>query len=297
MTDSDKNGGVDSGGKKVVRETFEVTTDDGIRIVGSEKYLPASEPRGTVILLHPMVALGHLYWDIPFKDYSFMDYLACHNFRAVGMDFRGLGESDKPDLVTFEECSKDIEAVMAHIKKKYGLSKVHVIATSFGAMVVTFFIPDHQNSIDRLVLSDYMYKQIPGGPMVERMKELLDKGKRYVRDKPSLEPGPELYDPEPELMAVWSKLIEEKNPSRPISTFVDTEGRMKSAENIPQIRVPTLLVRGDHDLNTQDGTLQCFQELGSEEKAFLEIGNIGHSLWRERKHRVVFRLLLGWISG
>ena len=69
MADSRKSGAVDSDGEKVVRETFEVRTDDGIRIFGSEKYLADSEIRGTVLLLHPMTALGHLYLDIPFKDY------------------------------------------------------------------------------------------------------------------------------------------------------------------------------------------------------------------------------------
>ena len=226
-----------------------------------------------------------------------MDYLARRGFRAVGMDFRGFGGSDKPDWVTFEACSKDIEAVAAYIREKHGLSKMHVVASSFGAMAVTFFTEKHQESIDRLVLAGYMYKQLPGGPMVERMKELVENGKYYVREKPSLEAGPELYDAEPGLLEAWAKLIEEKKPTRPITPFLDMEGRKKSPSYIPQISVPTLLVRGEHDLNSQEGILQCFKELRSKEKVFLEIGNAGHSLWREKAHRVLFMAILGWING
>ena len=43
----------DSGVKTVVRETFKVKTDDGVKIFGSEKYVEGMDIRGTVLLLHP----------------------------------------------------------------------------------------------------------------------------------------------------------------------------------------------------------------------------------------------------
>ena len=286
----------DSGENIVGRETFEVTADDGVKIFGSEKYVAGMDIKGTVLLLHPMNALGHIYWDIPMEGYNFMDYLARRGFRAIGMDFRGYGDSEKPEWVTWEGCSKDIEAVVTHIKNKYGISKLHVVATSFGATSVAYFLGNNQDSIDRLVMSGYMYKQMPGGPIADRMKELIDKGKHYVHEKPSLEPGPELYDAEPELMAVWSGLTKEKNPTRPITHFLDPEGREKAASHIPLIKVPTLFIRGDHDLNKQDDNLQSFKDCGAQEKAFMEVGNIGHSLWRDKMHMVVYRAIIGWLS-
>ncbi|MBI4295814.1 MAG: hypothetical protein HY667_01710, partial [Chloroflexi bacterium] len=52
---------------EVVRETFEVTSEDGVKVFAAEKYMPGIEIKGTVLCLHPMGGLAHMYWDLPLE--------------------------------------------------------------------------------------------------------------------------------------------------------------------------------------------------------------------------------------
>lgn len=282
---------------QVVRETFEVIAADGVKIFVAEKYVPSMENKKAVLLLHPGNGLGHVFWDLPLPGYSVMDYLAEHGFRVFGLDSRGFGNSDHPQRVTYEGCSRDVEAVVQHIKNKYGYSKVNLIASSHGATVASYFVGENQDSVERLVLIGYQYKKRPAGEKAQQaIVDLVNKGVFYVHEKPSLEPGPEVYDAPPEMLRLYHDLIKEKNPTRTITIRTDEAGRETGAANIPHIRVPTLIIRGDHDTNLQGDNLQCFKDIEAREKAYLEIGNAGHSSVRGRTHMVLFRALLGWLS-
>lgn len=241
-----------------------------------------------------------MYWDLPLEDYSFMDYFARRGFRVVALDYRGFGDSDHPEWVTYEGCSRDVEAVVKHIKKKHGISKLYVVGTSLGSAVATYFAGKNQDSIERLVLGGFGAYRTEMTPEREketqRVKELLSQGVRYVHDKPSLEPGPQEYDSPPEVVKLHHDLIKEKKTSQPLTIRVDDAGRDVIAANIPKIRVPTLVIRGEYDTVPQETALRCFKDLDTYEKAYFETGNAGHSQLRARVHLNFFRAVLGWIS-
>lgn len=147
------------------------------------------------------------------------------------------------------------------------------------------------------MLIGYQYKKRAGGEKAQQaVVDLVNKGVFYVHEKPSLEPGPEIYDSPPEVLQLYHDLIKQKNPTRTITIRTDEAGRDAGAANIPHLRVPTLIIRGDHDINSQDDNLQCFRDIEAREKAYLEIGNAGHSSAREKTRMVLFRAILGWLT-
>jgi len=125
----------------------------GVRIAFTEK--GQGEP---VILLHAAMADTEFNW----VQFGTLDALA-ERYRAISMDFRGHGRSDKPhDPKAYGRClARDVVALMDHLK----ISRAHLLGYSLGSHVAMTVVADHPERVISAAL---------GGPTWIRPAEHFD---------------------------------------------------------------------------------------------------------------------------
>jgi pimeloyl-ACP methyl ester carboxylesterase len=102
---------------------------------------------------------NHHWWDLTRPDFD-------SEFRTVTLDWRGTGQSDKPDSpYNTRGFAEDTLAVIDHL----GAERAHVYGTSMGGRVAQWLAADHPPRVDRLILGCTS----PGAPHgVERSAEV-----------------------------------------------------------------------------------------------------------------------------
>jgi len=142
------------------REDFRVQTRDGVglraRAVAKEG-LPADAP--IVLLVHGIAAPLEPTYDLPVPGYSFLEELARRGLRAVALDHRNFGKSDRdarmsrppvldPEgrgLQSLDDSVEDIRAVIEAVLAKYAARKLTLFGSSRGAiqaLATALVLPD-----------------------------------------------------------------------------------------------------------------------------------------------------------
>ncbi len=129
------------------REDFRVRTQDGlslrVRCVSRE---PAE--RETLVLVHGVAAPLEPTYDLPVPGYSFMESLAERGYRAVALDHRNFGLSERSKALdeeprpaldglgvhTLDDSVEDIRAVMEDARTRFNVPKVVLFGSSRGAI-------------------------------------------------------------------------------------------------------------------------------------------------------------------
>lgn len=96
----------------------------------------------TVVLLAGQANTRH-WWDAVRPDFD-------ASFRTVTFDYRGTGDSDKPDTDSYSTrgFAADVVAILDHL----GVAAAHVYGTSMGGRVAQWLAADHPDRVDKLVL-------------------------------------------------------------------------------------------------------------------------------------------------
>ena len=131
---------------RVVMEEFRVTSDPGIQI-----YVRNKRPAGvtqftadkTVVYVHGATYPSETAFDLKLDGFSWMDYMAQRGYDVYLLDVRGYGQSTRPpqmdkpakDSPPFGgtiEAMRDVDAVVEFVKKRNGISKMNLLAWSWG---------------------------------------------------------------------------------------------------------------------------------------------------------------------
>ena len=177
--------------------------------------MPNGNP--AVVLVHGLVASSR--YMVPTAE-----LLAAH-YRVYAPDLPGFGKSDKPPRVlNVAELSDFLAAWMGMT----GLKSAALVGNSFGCQIIVKLALRHPERVEKAVLQGPTVDP-PGRTALRQIGRLLLDG---VREPPSLLPI-ELLD---YLHAGFR---------RPVRTFrYMLEDRIE--ERLPQMHVPTLVVRGQH---------------------------------------------------
>lgn len=114
-------------------------TANGIRL----HYLDHAGERGPVAFLHGLSANAHSFDELIGSGLS-------PTFRAIALDLRGRGRSQKASGYTLEEHADDVVAWLDAL----GLQNVTLAGHSFGGFLATFIAWRHPSRVRRLVLLD-----------------------------------------------------------------------------------------------------------------------------------------------
>ncbi|MGX8904025.1 alpha/beta fold hydrolase [Streptomyces netropsis] len=203
---------------------------DGIRIAYQ------AQGDGTPVVLLAGQANSHHWWDGVRADFH-----VAH--RTITFDYRGTGESDKPDEpYSTEGFARDVIAVLDDL----GVDRAHVYGTSMGGRVAQWLAARHPQRIRALILGCTS----PGGPHgVERGNDVRRSLAR---------PGPAGRQALLELMYTPAWLATHPGPHNTLgdpSMPLHARRRHLAASKqhdtwdvLPDICAPTLVVHGSDDL-------------------------------------------------
>ncbi len=107
-----------------------------------------------IILVHGLTYSSHEF-DINYKDYSLVRFLADNGYTVWRLDIAGYGQSDRPDdgfIVDSDYAADNIYYAVKEICELTGKSKVDVLGWSFGTVTTSRFVSNHSEIVNRLVL-------------------------------------------------------------------------------------------------------------------------------------------------
>lgn len=137
----------------MIQKEFVVVSEyDGLELVGTV-FEPENSPKGIVQLVHGMCEYRKRY-------FPFMEFLAQNGYVAACYDQRGHGgsiasETDRGWFHDFhgKAIVEDCAQVTKYLKTLYPDIPVTLLGHSMGSMVVRCYLRDHDDLIDKLVVS------------------------------------------------------------------------------------------------------------------------------------------------
>ncbi|MEV0230117.1 alpha/beta fold hydrolase [Nonomuraea sp. NPDC050786] len=192
---------------------------------------------GQPLLLLQGQANNHRWWDPVRADFE-------ESFRTITFDYRGTGDSDKPDEpYTTRGFATDVLAVLDEL----GVERAHVYGTSMGGRVAQWLAADHPERVGSLVLGC----SSPGGAHgIERdndVRRSLAQPDRAAAERALLElmytpawlatrPGPHHTTGDPAMPAYARR------------RHLAASAGHDSWDALPSIAAPTLVVHGTDDV-------------------------------------------------
>lgn len=157
---------------KIVKTDVQIDAlDPGIKLFLREKMADKNTKftdDNVVLFLHGATAPSACDFDLPYKDYSWADWMVKRGYVVYMGDYRNYGLSsreaamDEPPAknqpVTRSYLAlRDIEAMVNYIKTKRGVKKVTLIGWSWGAMMAGYYASLHGENVNKLVLYAPLY--------------------------------------------------------------------------------------------------------------------------------------------
>lgn len=192
----------------------------------------------------PVVLIMGLGWDMSAWD-PMLVYL--QDYRVLRLDNRGAGRSDAPDRpYSIPQMANDTLSVMAAA----GMSSAHVYGASLGSMIAQEIALGHPDRVRSLILGcpSPGVISVPGSP---RMLRLLVTRNRYTEEEAFRRAAPYLFHAAMKEPGVIEEALRQRteHPINPVGFQRQLEAtlRWSSLIRLPRLRVPTLVIHGDHD--------------------------------------------------
>ena len=237
------------------------------------RYLPPSRATGlrrTVVYVHGGTFPSSLSIAHRFDGRSWRDALCDAGFHIWGLDFHGFGESDPyPEmrepaeahlpLGRAGECSRQLEAAVRFICDHHALTRLSLIAHSWGSIVAGDFAVRCPELIERLVLFGPIARRDAQGERQRltgwRLVSLQDQWERFVADVPvGAEPvlsqrhfdvwGERYLDGDPASRTRTPAAV--KVPSGAFQDIYDARAG-ELAYDLGKVRAPVAIIRGEWD--------------------------------------------------
>jgi pimeloyl-ACP methyl ester carboxylesterase len=288
-----------------------------------------------VLFVHGAGTPAEVAFDVPHQDYSWMEYLASAGFDVFAMDTTGYGRSSRPSpmddpcnlapnqqasfvpalfdrpcapsypyqLTTIASDWDDIGAVVDYIRALRHVERVSLIGWSLGGPRAGGYAGQHPEKVQKLVLLAPAYSRdsasappkIPrdGVPMnTQSREEFVANWERQVgcADQVDLQ----VRD------AVWAQML----LSDPVGATWGTGVRRApqtttwgwNAAMTGTMQMPTLIFAGVHDKQvTPERVKLLYDDLGTTQKVYVDLGCSSHNAMWEKNHGVMFRASLEWL--
>lgn len=287
--------------KNVKREEFFVETESGIKLLVVSKIAPAGRLGKAVLLIHGS-GVGWIYWDIPSKGYSVMDYLVDRGIDVYAVECRGYGKSTKPYGfdVRVETMAEDLKTVFSVIRGRSGVDKVSAVGHSSGGIVLMVAAGLHPDFMDRIVLVGTPYKSI--NPLFREYADKVieiakESGKDYVPNLHYRDIENRLDTHDDEVVRWYKDTVAHHYPLMPggmLSDIIENPG----APFVPKIKIPTLIFSGAKEYVTELADAQAmFLDLATQDKGFIIQPDSFHLAFLEKRgHRGLQECIFFWIT-
>ena len=287
-----------------------------------------------VLFVHGAGTPAEVGFDVPVAGYSWMGYLAERDFQVFSMDMTGYGPSTRP-LVMNDRCNlsqeqqmqefgdacpathpdaatnmatdwHDIDAVVAWLKERYGVERVHLVGWSQGGPRAAGYAALHPDNIGNVVLLAPAYNRagvatidaapIAGAVMTKQSRaDFIANWDRQVGCENQYDPA--VAD------AVWADML----ASDPVGATWGNNGGVRRAPRVPTFgwtqqvvqntRTPIMMVAGTHDGQVDpERVREFYADLGAEQKVYIEMHCSSHNAMWERDAEQLFDATYQWLS-
>jgi pimeloyl-ACP methyl ester carboxylesterase len=240
-----------------------------------------------VIFVHGAGTPGAVGFDVPYQDYSWMEYLARAGFDVFAIDFTGYGRSTRPSpmndpcnlpaesqtafvpgplaaqcppvyahaMTTIESDWNDLGAAVDYVRRLRGVERVSFVAWSLGGPRAGGWTARNPDRVDRLVLLAPAYnRDAPGAaPATVPGPGTPFNTQSYAEFVANLERQMGCADQADPAVArvIWSEMLRSDPVGATWGPGVRRAPRTTTwgwnASVVSGLRVPTLLVAGAHD--------------------------------------------------
>lgn len=224
-----------------------------------------------VLCIHGASFPSLLAFGFRMSNNSWMDNLAENGYDVYALDFLGYGNADRypemdaastssPPLGRATEVYKDVDIAVDLIIKRTGKSKVYLIAHSWGGSVAALYATKFPDKVAKLVLFAPVTSRPDSSAYTNSANsyEIMTPEQR-VNAMKNLTPGGKDCQLEPEIFETWgnswirsdrlAKKLNTETIRFPAGYAPDVEDMLhnKSFYNPADIRMPTLIIRGEWD--------------------------------------------------
>ena len=215
----------------------------------TERGLPQGSP---VVFIHGF-PFSHSAWEPQMKALP-------HHFRAITYDVRGHGESEVGDgQYSIEFFVDDLIALMDHLV----ISRAVLCGLSMGGYIALRAIERHPERVSALILCDTRSEADTDEGKVKRSATVLavkTKGvAAFAEDFVKLVFAEETFETNPLLIASIKEMIEANPPLGICGTALALAGRTDTTKALASIKVPTLIIVGEHDRLTPPDAARAMQ--------------------------------------
>ena len=262
--------------------------------------------RGTLVFVHGSSVSSTPVYDLQVPgrdDASLMDWFARKGYDTWCFDCEGYGRSDKQRPVNADVAcgADDLAAVTDYILRQNGGQKLMLYGSSSGALRVALFAQRHPERIQRIALDAMVWTGDNSPTLAERKKRLpayLASNRRpidrnmirsiFTRDHPGTS--------DLTVVEAFADAVLALDDSMPTGTYIDMSSKLPVCDPV-QIRVPTLILRGEYDgiASFQDLTA-FFEKLGHPDKQFVVMQGIAHSSTRSKNYALVYHQLASYFA-
>jgi pimeloyl-ACP methyl ester carboxylesterase len=288
------------------------------------------------LFVHGAGTPAEVAFDVPYKDFSWMGYLAQAGLDVFSMDTTGYGRSTRPEamddpcnlardrqpafvpallaapcapsyphaMTTIASDWNDIGAVVDYVRAMRHVDRLSMLGWSLGGPRAGGYAAQHPEQVQKLVLLAPAYNRTAADNPPARSPEgaamNTQSHEEFTANWDRQVGCQDQYDPATS-DSVWSKMIE----SDPVGATWGPGVRRApqtttwgwNAVAAGKTRIPTLMVAGAHDKQVPPARVRdLYADLGSHEKVFVDLACSSHNAMWERNHTLLFRASLEWLT-
>ncbi|HSG07734.1 MAG TPA: alpha/beta fold hydrolase [Longimicrobiales bacterium] len=281
-------------GRPAFGQTRHTVMSDGHPMAVWEKR-PADAARAAVVLLHGRTWSGLPDFDlqVPGEELSLMDGLTGRGYAVYALDQRGYGATprDETGWLTPDRAAEDLAAILLWVRGREAERPVHLFGWSQGSMVSQLTAQRHGELVDRLVLFGYPFR--PGAQLAHEEPA----GPPPARTTTAEAAASDFITPGAISDAAVAAYVEAALAADPVR--VDwTRTHQWNALDPAQVRVPTLVMRGEHDPLAPQPTVEAFfSGLGTQDRALIVVAGGDHAAFLERPRAYFLDVLDAFLTG
>jgi pimeloyl-ACP methyl ester carboxylesterase len=256
-------------------------------VVRAETQSGARGSAGVVLFVHGAGTPAEVTFDVPYKDYSWMAYLARAGFDVFSMEMTGYGRSTRPPpmsdpcnfpkadqaqfvpsliaapcapshatpLTTIASDWNDLDAVIEYLRAQRRVEKVSLVGWSQGGTRTAGYVAQHPHKVARLVVLAPAYlRDMPSAapnPLPARDGSMTAQSKQSFLANWDRQVGcPGQYEPEAS-EAVWSAMLASDPVGAKWGPGVRRAPMVPSwgfnQASVAKLQVPYLMIAGEHD--------------------------------------------------
>jgi pimeloyl-ACP methyl ester carboxylesterase len=290
--------------------------------------------KGPVLFVHGAGTPAEVAFDSPYKDYSWMAFLARAGFDVYSMDMEGYGPSTRPPamddpcnlppasqktidankapcpasftqpITTMGSDWTDLSAVADWVLGRTKARTLNLVGWSQGGPRTVGYTLQHPGKVARLVVLAPAYLAgmptsapaiLPSDPPLTSQSQAEFKA-NWDRQAPC--PGqyePGIY------AATWADLIKSDPAGAKWGPGVRRAPKVPSwgfnAQTVKGLKTPFLMVSGENDKQVPPERVKAlYADMGGPDKVFIDLACSSHNAMWEKNHLLLFQASLDWLT-